>query len=97
VLDVKCEWLLEGSGALTSAGRIKKFSFTPLSLWIIKAWQHISADVRLQGIGSCCISHAMDGSDEWNDIEEAGYERSVRKTRTLMVKMDILKAVKVDK
>jgi hypothetical protein len=38
----------------------------------------------------------MDGSDEWNDNEYAGFERSVRKTRTLMVKMDILKTMKVD-
>lgn len=96
MLDVECEWLLEGSSALISAGRIKKFSVTHLCPWIVKGWQHISPEVRLQGIGKCCISHAMDGSDEWNDNEYAGFERSVRKTRTLMVKMDILKTMKVD-
>jgi hypothetical protein len=96
VFDVKCEWLLDGSSALTSAGRVKKFSVTPLCLWIIKAWHHISPEERLQGIGKCCISCAVDGFDELNDNEEAGYERSVRKTRTLMVKMDILKAKVVD-
>lgn len=96
MLDVKCEWLLEGSNAWTSAGRIKKFSVIPLCLWIFKAWQHISPEVRLQGIGKCCISRAVGESDEWNDNEEAGYERSMRKTRSLMVKMYIFKAMKVD-
>jgi hypothetical protein len=43
------------------------------------AWQHISSEVRVTGFGKCCISSAMDGSDdEWNDSEEVGNERSVR-------------------
>ena len=42
MFDVKCEWLLDGSSALTSAGRVKKFSVTPLCLWIINEGGHMT-------------------------------------------------------
>jgi hypothetical protein len=42
-------------------------------VWIIKAWQHISPEVTLKGCKKCCISTAVDKTDDnmwWNDSEE---------------------------
>ena len=35
-------------------------------MWIIKAWQHISPDVTSKGIIQCCVSNAVDGTE--NDM-----------------------------
>jgi hypothetical protein len=73
------EWFLSGDHALTSAGRIKKPSVTVLCQWILTAWQHISREVIVKGFKKCCISSAMDGSEDdvlWNDSEEDGNVRS---------------------
>jgi hypothetical protein len=73
------EWLLNGDHALTPAGRIKKPSVTILCQWILTAWQRISPEVIVKGFKKCCISNAMDGSEDdvlWNDSEEDENVRS---------------------
>jgi hypothetical protein len=55
-------------------------------MWIITAWQCISSDVILKGFKKCCISSAVDGTEDgtlWNDSEV-----SVRKMKALTVKME---------
>jgi hypothetical protein len=73
------ECLLSADYALTPAARIKKPSVTIFCQWILKAWQHISPEVIVKGVKKCCISIAMDGSEDdvlWNDSEEDGNVRS---------------------
>jgi hypothetical protein len=39
------------------------------------AWQHVSPKVILKGLKKCCISNAVDETDNnmlWNDSEEVG-------------------------
>jgi hypothetical protein len=39
-------------------------------MWIIRAWQCISPEVIVKGFKKCCISNAVDGTDDdmlWND------------------------------
>jgi len=45
---------------------------------IITAWQCISPEMTAKGFKKCCISSAMDGTDDmlWNDSEEVGNVRS---------------------
>jgi hypothetical protein len=47
---------------------------------IVKAWQHISADIIVQGFKKCCFSNAEDGTDDddtlWNGSEEGRDVRS---------------------
>jgi hypothetical protein len=48
-------------------------------MWIIKAWQCISSAVTVKGFKKCCISNAMDETDDGmlrNDSEEDGDVRS---------------------
>jgi hypothetical protein len=44
-------------------------------MWIITAWQCISPAVNVQAFKKCCISNAMDKTDDdmlWNGSEENG-------------------------
>jgi hypothetical protein len=44
-------------------------------MWIIMAWHHISPELTVKGFKKCCISNAVDGTDDdmlWNDSEEDG-------------------------
>jgi hypothetical protein len=47
-------------------------------MWIIMAWQRISPEVTVKGFKKCCISTAVDGTDDmlWNDSEEDGNVQS---------------------
>jgi hypothetical protein len=48
-------------------------------MWIIMAWQCISPEVILKGFKKCCISNAMDRTDDdmlWNESAEDGNVRS---------------------
>ena len=43
------------------------------------AWQRISPEVTMQGFKKCCISTAMNETDDntlWNGSDEDGYVRS---------------------
>jgi hypothetical protein len=54
-------------------------------MWIIIAGQHISPEVTVKGFKECCISDAVGGTNDntlWNDSEEDGNIRSVRKMKT---------------
>ena len=48
-------------------------------MWIVKAWQHISPEVTVKGFKKCCISTAVDETDDkmlWNGSEDEGNARS---------------------
>jgi hypothetical protein len=48
-------------------------------MWITAAWQHISAEVTVKGFKKCCISIAVEGTDDdmlLNGSEEDGDVRS---------------------
>jgi hypothetical protein len=58
---------------------IKKYKCIIYSMRIIMAWQCISPEVILKGFKKCCISNAMDGTEDYmlrNDSEEDGNVRS---------------------
>jgi hypothetical protein len=60
-------------------------------MWIITAWQHISPEVIVKGVKKCCISSAVDGTDDmlWNGTERMGMLGvSVRKMKALTLKME---------
>jgi hypothetical protein len=48
-------------------------------MWIITAQQCISPELTVNGFKKCCVSNAMEGTDDdklWNDSEENGKVRS---------------------
>ena len=60
------ERLLTGDHALKQTKRIKKPNMTLHCQWIIMPWQRSSSEVILKGFKKCCISDAVDGTD--NDM-----------------------------
>jgi hypothetical protein len=59
------DWLLGvGSHALTPGGKLKKPSLTMLGKWILTAWGRISSELILAGFKKCCISSALDGTED---------------------------------
>jgi len=56
-------------------------------MWIIRAWQCITPEVTVKGFKNCCISNAVDGTDDllWNGTEEDGNVRTVRKMETVLL------------
>jgi hypothetical protein len=48
-------------------------------VWIIRAWQYISPELTVKGFKKCCMSNAVDGTDDdmlWNESDEDGFVRS---------------------
>jgi len=33
-------------------------------MWIVTAWEQISPEVIMKGVHKCCISNAMDGTND---------------------------------
>ena len=58
------DWLLEGYHALTPSGKLKKPSVALLGEWILTAWGRISSDSIVTGFKKCCISNALDGTED---------------------------------
>jgi hypothetical protein len=47
-------------------------------MWIIMAWQRISPETTVKGFKECCMSGAVDGTDDdmlWNGSEGDGNVR----------------------
>jgi hypothetical protein len=60
---------------LGSSKLIEKHKCIIQSVRIIKAWQHVSPEVIVKVFKKCCISNAMDDTDNdilWNGSEEDG-------------------------
>jgi hypothetical protein len=67
------DWLLEGNHALTPGGKLKKPSVTMLGEWVLTAWRRIFSESILAGFKKCCISNALDGTEDdilWQDVED---------------------------
>lgn len=58
------DWLLAGDHSLTPTGKIKRVSPSTLVQWILVTWQQISKDSIIRGFKKCCISNALDGSED---------------------------------
>jgi hypothetical protein len=44
-------------------------------MWIITAWKRISTELTVKGFKKCCISSAVDETDDdmlWNNTEDGG-------------------------
>jgi len=58
---------------------------------IFSQWQCNSPEVTVKCFNKCCISNAVDGTDDdmlWNGSEEDGNVRSMRKIKALTTKME---------
>lgn len=57
-------------------GRRKKASLSEVATWVADVWDELPAEIIQTGIKNCCISNALDGTEDdiiWdaNDASEA--------------------------
>ena len=67
------EWLLSDDHALTPTGKLQKPAVRLLCTWILQAWDAISQESIVHGFKKCCISNALDGSEDdilWEGLVE---------------------------
>lgn len=65
------EWMLSGAHTLTPTGKIQKPAVSLISQWILTAWNSITPESIVKGFKRCCISNALDGSEDdilWEDL-----------------------------
>jgi hypothetical protein len=58
------DWIINNQHEYTRAGNIKKPSIRLICEWILKAWNQISEESIRKGFKKCCISNALDGSED---------------------------------
>lgn len=65
------DWLSEERRELTPTGRIKRASLGVVATWIAAAWDDIPESLVARSFRKCCISNALDGSEDSALFEEA--------------------------
>lgn len=60
------EWMSNSNAALslTPTGRLKRASLATLAQWVADAWAAIPEQMVLASFRKCCISNAMNGSED---------------------------------
>lgn len=67
------QWLTENDHPLTPTGKIKRASAGAIVGWISKAWEDLPPSIIVKSFLKCCISNALDGSEDdrvWNHGDE---------------------------
>lgn len=67
------EWLARDDAAKTPTGRRKKAPLSEVAAWVKNAWEDLPADIIRAAFKKCCISNALDGTEDdavW-DAEDA--------------------------
>ena len=68
------EWMLAGNHTFTPAGRIRKPDLRQICQWILDSWNAISTDTIKRSFLKCCITNALDGTEDdilWEDMAES--------------------------
>ena len=64
------DWLLDGDHTFTAGGRMRTPTLTDVTEWILRVWQELDPAIIKKGFVKCCISNAMDSTDDdvlWQD------------------------------
>lgn len=57
-------WMQTSHAPLTKGGNLKKVDIVTISEWVKDAWLSIPAEMIVKSFKKCCISNAMDGSED---------------------------------
>jgi hypothetical protein len=58
-------WLLSENLPLTPSGNIKRASASKLAEWVSTAWKKIAGKTGEQSFKKCCITNALDGTEDY--------------------------------
>ena len=72
------EWFFSGAPSFTASGNRRKVDLETICKWIQLSWDSVSEAIIIKGFKKCCLSNAMDGSEDdiiWqDDISDVGNE-----------------------
>lgn len=63
-------WYASGTHSFTKGGRMRKPELEEICQWIVDAWQELEPQIIVHSFKKCCISNALDGSEDdilWED------------------------------
>lgn len=58
------EWMQEPNKALTKKGNLRKADIVTITRWVKEAWSSIPESMIVKAFKKCCVSNAMDGSED---------------------------------
>lgn len=68
------EWMLADQHTFTATGRIRKVELPQICQWIYEAWEDIPNELVKKSFRKCCITNAMDGTEDdqmWEDDSDS--------------------------
>ena len=63
-------WYASGTHSFTKGERMRKPELEEICQWIVDAWQELDPQIIVHSFKKCCISNALDGSEDdilWED------------------------------
>jgi len=66
-------WIADPARELTETGKIKHAAPSEVAQWVSAAWKAIPESINVRSFKKCCISNALDGSEDdvlWDDDGE---------------------------
>lgn len=55
---------MKDDAAMTPTGRRKEAPLSKVATWVKEAWEDLPAEIIVTGFKKCCISNALDGSED---------------------------------
>ena len=66
-------WIADPARELTETGKIKRTAPSEVAWWVSAAWKVILESIIIRSFKKCCISNALDGSEDdilWEGDDE---------------------------
>ena len=57
-------WISDPARELTETGKIKGAAHSEVARWVSAAWKAIPDSINIRSFKKCCISNALDGSED---------------------------------
>ena len=71
------QWMISGEHTLTASGRMRKAELNVICNWIKQAWDEIPTEMIQKSFLKCCITNALDGTEDddvWEEEDEDPFE-----------------------
>ena len=70
MLNTKFKWMQHGDTTYTKSGCQRAPDLVTVTEWIVDCWKALDSPIIVKSFKSCCISNAMDGTEDdilWNE------------------------------
>ena len=73
-MKVMLKWYAEGEHPFTPSGNMRKPILLDVCSWVNDAWQELHQDIIMRAFKKCCISNALDRTEDellWENAMES--------------------------